>query len=542
MRLLLILSLAGSCFAQVTADRIAKAADEPRNWLTYSGSWMSQHYSTLNQITPLNAKSLEQKWVFQTESLQKLEATPLVVDGVMYLTQPPNDVVALDARTGRAFWIYAYKPAPDAKPCCGSVNRGLAILGDTLFMATLDAHLVAIDARSGKPVWNITVADSAAGYTMTLAPLVVKDKVIVGVGGGEYGIRGFVAAYDAKTGKEAWRFYTIPAPGEPGHETWPANDDSWKHGGAPVWVTGSYDPALNLTYWGVGNPGPDWNPAQRAGENLYADSVVALDADTGKLKWHFQFTPGDGYDYDSVQVPVLVDAPWNGVARKLMLWGNRNGFFYVLDRVTGQFLYGHAFVKVNWASGLDRNGKPVATPTPPGAITYPGVQGGTNWYSPSYSPRTGLFYLSAWEDYGTIFDREDIEYKEGQRFMGGRPGTAIPGSPNPGIRGAPINTWTEAAGHGSVMALDIRTGQKMWTFPMTDVTDAGILTTASDLLFTGGREGYFMAMDASTGILMWKSSVGGAVSAAPITFQIDGKQYVAIAAGHAMFVYGLREN
>jgi alcohol dehydrogenase (cytochrome c) len=309
-----------------------------------------------------------------------------------------------------------------------------------------------------------------------------------------------------------------------------------------VWVTGSYDPALNLTYWGVGNPGPDWNPAQRAGENLYADSVVALDADTGKLKWHFQFTPGDGYDYDAVQVPVLVDTQWNGAARKLMLWANRNGFYYALDRVTGQFLYGHSFVKVNWASGLDRNGKPIATPQPTGAVTYPGVQGGTNWYSPSYSPRTGLFYISAWEDYGSVFDREDNEYKEGQRFTGGRPNAPIPGSPNPGLRGAPINTWTEAAGHGSVTALDIHTGQKIWAFPMTDVTDAGILTTASDVLFTGGREGYFFAMDARTGALLWKASVGGAVSAAPITFQVDGKQYVAIAAGHAMFVYGLREN
>jgi alcohol dehydrogenase (cytochrome c) len=210
--------------------------------------------------------------------------------------------------------------------------------------------------------------------------------------------------------------------------------------------------------------------------------------------------------------------------------------------VTGQFLYGHAFVKVNWASGLDRNGKPIATPAPTGAVTYPGVQGGTNWYSPSYSPRTGLFYISAWEDYGSVFDREDNEYKEGQRFTGGRPNAPIPGSPNPGLRGAPVNTWTEAAGHGSVIALDIHTGQKMWTFPMTDVTDAGILTTASDLLFTGGREGYFFAMDARTGNLLWKASVGGAVSAAPMTFQVDGKQYVAIAAGHAMFVYGLREN
>jgi alcohol dehydrogenase (cytochrome c) len=541
MRLLAVLALVcGSLPAQVTSDRLLRTAEEPRNWLTYSGGYMSQRYSTLGQITPENVKLLEQKWVFQAESLQKFETTPLAIDGILYVTQPPNDVVALDGRTGRAFWIYQYRNALDAKPCCGSVNRGLAVLGHTLFMATLDAHLVAIDAKNGKPLWNTKVASSEAGYTMTLAPLVVKDKVIVGVAGGEYGIRGFIAAFDAKTGKEAWRFYTIPGPGEPGHETWP-KDDSWAHGGASIWMTGSYDPELNLTYWGVGNPGPDWNAAQRKGSNLYSDSAVALDADTGKLKWHFQFTPNDPYDYDSVQVPVLADADWNGRRRKLMLWANRNGFFYVLDRTNGEYLSGHPFVKVTWASGLDDSGRPMLTPPSPGTPVYPGVQGGTNWYSPSYSPRTGLFYVSAWEDYASVFLPEENEYKSGQRFMGGRPLSPIPGAPNPSLRGGPINMWTEAVGHGAVLALDPRTGQKKWKFAMTDVTDSGILTTASDLLFTGGREGYFQALDARTGALLWKASVGGTVSAAPITFEIDGKQHVAIAAGHALFVYALRE-
>jgi alcohol dehydrogenase (cytochrome c) len=540
-RALFLLSLCpGILVAQVSYERLTLAGREPENWLMYSGTYMSQRYSALDQIAPANVRTLEQKWVFQAESLQKFETTPLVLDGIMYLTQPPNDVVALDARTGRIFWIYQYKPAPDSKPCCGAVNRGLAILGDTLFMATIDARLIAIDARNGKPLWNTKVADHDAGYAMTLAPLVVKDKVVVGVAGGEYGIRGFLAAYDARTGKQAWRFFTIPAPGEPGHETWPAGD-SWKHGGGSVWLTGSFDPELNLTYWGIGNPGPDWNASQRPGDNLYSDSVVALDADTGKLKWHFQFTPHDPYDYDSVQVPLLADASWDGRMRKLMLWANRNGFFYALDRTNGKFLSGHPFVKVNWASGLDDSGRPLATPQPVGTPVYPGVQGGTNWYSPSYSPRTGLFYLSAWEDYATIFVSEVVDYSPGQRYLGGRPTSAIPGSPNPGLRGAPINNWTEAAGHGSVMALDIRTGQKKWKFDMTDVTDAGILTTASDLLFTGGREGYFHALDARTGALLWKASVGGPVAAAPITYRIDGKQYVAVAAGHALFVYGLRE-
>lgn len=526
--------------AQVSYERLLRAAEEPQNWLTYSGTYDSKRYSLLRQINPGNVRNLEQKWVFQAESLEKFETTPLVVDGIMYLTQAPSDAVALDAKTGKVFWIYRYYPSPDARPCCGSVNHGLAILGDTLFLATIDAHLVALDARSGRPLWKTKVADAARGYAMTLAPLVVKDKVIVGVAGGEFGIRGFVAAYDSKTGGEVWRAYTIPGPGEPGHESW--QGDAWEHGGGPIWLTGSYDPDLNLTYWGTGNPGPDWNPDQRPGDNLYSDSVLALDADTGKLKWFFQFTPNDPYDYDAVQIPVLVDMNWNGTPRKLMLWANRNGFFYVLDRATGQFLTGYPFVKVNWASGLDAKGRPIQTPQPPGAPTYPGVQGGTNWYSPSYSPRTGLFYVSAWEDYASVFIKEAQKYEEGRRFVGGRPVSPLPGAQNvPSVRRSPINVWTEAVGHGEVIALDPRTGEKKWKFLMTDVTDSGILTTATDLLFTGGREGYFHALDARTGALLWKASLGGQISAAPITYQVDGRQYVTIAAGHSLFTFALRE-
>ena len=315
--------------AQVSDQRLLRAVDEPQNWLTYSGTYASQRYSTLAQIAPTNVTRLEQKWIFQADSLEKFETTPLVVDGIMYITQAPSDVIALDAKTGRVFWIYRYYPSRDVKPCCGSVNRGLAILGDTLFLATLDAHLVALDAKGGRPSWNVKVANASAGYAMTLAPLVVKDKVIVGVAGGEYGIRGFIAAYDAHSGRETWRFNIIPAPGEPGHETW--QGEAWEHGGGSVWVTGSYDPALNLMYWGSGNPGPDWNPAQRAGDNLYSDSALALDPDNGKLKWFFQFTPNDPYDYDSVQVPVLVDASWNGAPRKLLMWANRNRMPMPLD-------------------------------------------------------------------------------------------------------------------------------------------------------------------------------------------------------------------
>ena len=529
--------------AQVSFERLLNAADEPHNWLTYSGTYSSIRYSLLEQITPDNVDELELAWVFQAQSLEKFESTPLVVDGIMYLTEAPNTVVALDARRGRVFWIYQYNPSPESRPCCGRVNRGLAILGNTLFLATLDARLIAIDATTGQPLWQTTVANPEAGYAMTLAPLIVKDKVIIGVAGGEYGIRGFIAAYQADTGEEVWRFYTIPAPGEPGHETWEDTTGAWRHGGASVWLTGSYDPELNLTYWGIGNPGPDWNPAQRPGDNLYSDSVVALNADTGELEWYFQFTPNDDYDYDAVQIPVLVDLSGGDFSSgKQMLWGNRNGFFYVLDRTTGEFIRGEPFVEINWASGLSESGRPIETPQPSGATTYPGVQGGTNWYSPSYSPSTGLFYLSAWEGYGSVFRSTEVEYQEGLVFLGGVPDTPFPGGPNvPSTRGGRINVWTEAAGTGAVIAIDPTTGEHRWKFEMTDVTTSGILTTATDVLFTGGREGYFYALDAGTGEEIWRTSLGGEIANGPMSYEVDGTQYVAVAAGNGLFVFGLRD-
>ena len=372
---LILLGLIGAhgVHAQVSYEQILQADAQPQNWLLYNGSYMSQRYSLLNQITSANVSKLESKWMLQDQVFGAWQSTPLVVDGVMYLTERPNDVMAVDAKTGRMYWMYRWTPSAAAVVCCRANNRGLTILGDTLYMGTLDAHLIAIDAKTGHPLWNVRLADVKAAYSVTLAPLVVKDKVVVGVGGGEYGIRGFIAAFDAKTGKEAWRFYTVPGPGEPGHETW-ARDD-WEHGGGSLWMTGSYDPALNLIYWGVGNPGPDWNPAQRPGDKLYTDSVVALDADTGAIKWHFQFTPNDGYDYDSVQVPVLADISWKGVPTKVMMWANRNGFFYVLDRTTGKFLFGTNFVKANWASGLDEDGRPIQTPQRTGYANLAGQSG-----------------------------------------------------------------------------------------------------------------------------------------------------------------------
>ena len=537
--LLIVSLLPSGAAAQVSFERLLRAEEEPENWLTYSGTYKSQRHSRLDQITPTNVADLELAWVFQARSLEVFQATPLVVDGIMYLVEPTNTVVALDATLGRVFWTYEYTPSRESRPCCGAVNRGLGILGDTLFLATVDANLIALDAISGEPLWKTSVGDPAVGYSLTLAPLVIKDKVVVGTSGGEFGIRGFIAAYDAETGEEAWKFFTIPGPGEPGHETWQGDD--WKHGGAPAWLTGSYDPDLNLTYWGIGNPGPDWNPAQRPGDNLYSDSVVALNADTGELEWYFQFTPNDAYDFDAVQVPVLIDAPDGaGGTLKLMLWGNRNGFFYVLDRENGRFLSGSPFVDVNWASGLDDSGRPVLTPQPPGETTLPGVQGGTNWYSPSYSPGTGLFYVSAWESYGAVFQPEEVEYQEGRIFLGGRPLSPIPGAATPpALARGHINTWTEAAGTGAVIAIDPRTGQHTWKFEMTDVTSSGILTTASDLLFTGGREGYFHALNAVSGDLLWKMTLGGMIVNGPITYQVDDTQFVAVASGHSLFVFAL---
>ncbi len=542
-----------SANGQVSFERLREAAEEPRNWLTYSGGYFSQRYSTLDQVTPANVTDLTLQWVYQSRSAGTWQPTPIVVDGVMYLTQRPNDVVALDARTGRVFWIYSYPTPSDHKACCGANNRGVAVLGDRVFMATLDAHVVALDAATGAELWDVEVADKQVAYAFTLAPLAVKDKVVVGSTGGDQGIRGFIAALDAETGAEAWRFHTIPGPGEPGHETWepcPPNPETycdpeaWKHGGGAAWLTGSYDPELNLIYWGTGNPGPDFNRAQRPGDNLYTSSVVALDADTGRIRWHFQFTPSDPYDYDSVQIPVLADIARGGTLFKVMLWANRNGFYYVLDRATGRFLSGQPFISVNWAEGLDDSGRPIETPQPPGAPTYPGIHGGTNWYSPSFSPRTELFYISAWENNATIFGDGPAEYEEGEYFTGGtiQDYGPVPNAPGlPTLTRGPVNNWTNALGNGAVLALDALTGEQKWKFEMTDVIRSGILTTASDLLFTGARSGYFQALDARSGALLWKANLGSQIVNGPMTYEVDGRQYVAVISGHALSTFALRD-
>jgi alcohol dehydrogenase (cytochrome c) len=521
---------AAALHAQVSFDRLLHPEREPHNWLSYSGDPFNQRYSLLTQITPANVKNLQQQWVWQARSLEKFEATPLVVDGVMYTVEAPNNIVALDAATGRPFWTFNYTPAPEGRPCCGRVNRGVAILGNTLYMGTIDAQLIAVDARNGQQLWKTQVADAKARYSITHNPLIVKDKVIVGTGGGDGPIRGYIAAYDAKHGNELWRFYTIPGPGEPGHETW--SGDSWKVGGVGVWNHGAYDPETNLIYFGTGNPAPDWDGRSRVGDNLYSDSVLALDADTGRLKWHYQFTPHDELDYDSTQVPTLADIEWQGKPRKVMLWANRNGVMYVLDRVTGEFLKGKPYVKTNWLDGFDAKGRPhqVKFPTPEGTLFHPHVHGGINWAPTSYSPRTGLYYVASWENSGSVavegqFPRATSTNNSRQTAMGQT--NLVPFYNN------------DAETYGVVRAYDPKTLDQKWEFKMADITWGGTLATASDLVFSGGREGYFMALDGRTGSLLWRASVGGQVNAGAMSYSVNGKQYIAIAAGNALFAYAL---
>jgi len=520
--------------AQVSYQRLLGSASEPQNWLTYSGSYKSWRYSPLNQINRQNAATLKLAWVYQMVTTHKIETTPLVVDGIMYASEPPSNVIALDAATGRPYWHYRRVLPSKINVCCDQVNRGVAILNDRVFVGTVDAHLVALNAKTGAVLWDVAVADNRAGYAITGAPLVVKDMVITGIAGGEYGICGFLDAYDAQTGKRRRRFYTIPAPGEKGSETW--KGDAWQRGGAPTWVTGSYDPELNLVIWGTGNPAPDWNGDVRPGDNLYADSAIALDADTGALKWHFQFVQHDTHDWDAVQIPVLVDADWRGRARKLIYWAHRGGFFYVLDRSSGEFLAGKPFMGQTWAKGLDDQGRPVPIPgmepTEAGVVVAPGVQGGTNWYSPSFSPLTNLFYLSVWENKG-IFKKGEAEYTAGNRYPGSLPASELPDDP----------------GYGAIRAIDPKTGQKVWEHKMQSKPWTGVLSTGGRLLFggTGGglarddeaMEAYLYALDAENGKELWRISLGGSMAANPITYMVNGKQMVTMSAGSGLFTFSL---
>jgi alcohol dehydrogenase (cytochrome c) len=515
---------AAPSFSPVTFDRLVNARAEPHNWLMYSGNYSSQRYTELDKIHSRNVNQLRMQWAYQLRVIDRAETTPLVVDGVMYVTEAPSTVIALDARTGTRYWRYDHEMPEDLNYCCGRNNRGVAVLGDRLFLGTLDAHLVALDARTGNVLWDVDVADEKAGYSKTGAPLVVGDKVITGIAGGEFGIRGFVDAYDAETGERVWRRYTIPGPGEPGNETW--DGDSWRTGGSPTWVTGSYDPELDLVYWGTGNPGPDWNGEVRLGDNLYSDCVLAIDPDTGELVWYFQFTPHDIHDWDATQIPVLADSRFAGEDRKLMLWPNRNAFFYVLDRETGEFLLGKPYAKQTWAEGLDHKGRPIripgTDPTEEGNVVSPSIGGGSNWWSPSYSPRTDLLYVNAYDGETKYYIRDE-EYVEGEQYMGGGGETPLAADKY----------------HSAIRAISPQTGDMVWEYPIQPRSTAGVMSTAGDLVFSGTVDGYFFAVDALTGEDRWHVNLGARVHAAPMSYAVDGKQYVAIAAGNVLYTFAL---
>ena len=514
-------------FSPVTWERLVNAESEPENWMMYSGTLDSQRYSRLDQINTGNVTELEMKWSYQIPVIDRAETVPTVVDGIMFITEAPSNLTAVDARTGRVYWRYDHELPEDLRICCGRNNRGVAILGETLFMSTLDAHLVAIDARTGNVLWDVEVADYEAGYSKTAAPLIVKDKVVTGIAGGEFGIRGFIDAYDPVTGELEWRTYAIPGPGEPGNDSW--SGDSWKTGGAATWITGSYDPGLNLIYWGTGNPGPDWNGDVRLGDNLYSDSALALNGDTGEIAWHFQFTPHDVHDYDSIQVPILADIEYQGSTRKVMMWANRNAFFYTIDRETGEFLEGEAYATQTWAQGLDLNGRPIPTPgmapTYEGILVSPPIVGATNWYSPAYSQQTGLFYVTSFDGEQEFFKRDE-DYEEGERFTGGG-----------GRYNQPMDAF-----HSSIRAINPATAQIEWEFPIMPRSSAGITTTAGGIVFTGSADGYFFALDAASGEELWHISLGARVHAAPMTYAIDGQQFVTIASGNVVYTFGLKED
>jgi alcohol dehydrogenase (cytochrome c) len=509
-----------SARGQVTPERLLESAKEPQNWLMYSGDYAGRRYSTLDQINTKNAASLVPKWAYQTMAGGKFETTSLVVDGVLYATGADDRAFALDARSGRPIWQYQRSLPPDIRPCCGRVNRGMAILGDKVFLGTLDAHVIALDTKTGNVVWDVGTSDYSKGYSITLAPLVINHLVLIGVSGGEYGIRGFIDAYDAVTGARKWRFYTIPGPGEPGHETW--EGDSWKIGGAPAWITGTYDPATNTTFWTTGNPSPSNRGQGREGDNLYSNSLLALDPDTGKLKWYFQFTKHDEHDYDATQVPVLVDER----DRHLIVQANRNGFFYVIDRSSGKLLSATPYGKVSWSNAKDASGVPIerkeASPTLTGVPVCPGAIGATNWMSPTYDPQTKLFYVTAREQCD-IFSTAPQPYEAGHAFYGS--------AYFPNDDAQPF--W------GAVRALDPATSQIKWELKHLSPSWSGVLSTAGGLVFTGDAEGNFMALDAASGKILWHFQCGGSVYASPMSYAIDGKQFVAIAAGTTLFAFGL---
>jgi alcohol dehydrogenase (cytochrome c) len=513
---------------EVSNQSLLAAGTNPDEWLMYSGSYNGWRHSPSAQITPANIAGLNMRWVAQFDvNNPNIESTPLVIGGTIFTTLDAGHVIALDAKTGATIWEYK-RPIPSGLPIEFRVNRGLAAAGGTLFFCSLEGYLVAINANDGKAIWQTLVASPSDDYSITLAPLVVKRSVIVGVSGGEFGARGFLAAYDVSTGRQQWRFNTVPGPGEAGHETW--ESDAWKSGGGGTWITGSYDPSTDLIYWGVGNPSPGFSGDVRPGDNLFTDSVIALHAATGKLAWYFQFTPHDEQDRDAAQTPVLADLLINGVVRKAICWPNRNGFYYVLDRVTGEFLAGTPFVKVTWAKGLDSKGRPILSDvvrvSTEGRSISPGVDGGTNWQNPAFDPKRNLIFVPT-TDSASVFTKESpdrVTRGPNGYYVGSGSSQAEP----------PIR---------KVLALDAATGAHKWEYTAPSGVDAengrsGLLSTEGGLVF-GASGGIFFALDADTGHEVWSRPLGGKTKSAPISFTVDRRQVVLVAAGRALFEFGL---
>ena len=515
---------------EVSNERLQGAGTIPDEWLTYSGSYNGWRHTSLAEITPANAAQLNMRWVTQFDiNDPNIEATPLVIDGTIFVAADAGHVLAISAKTGAVIWEYK-RPIPTGLPLeFGQANRGLAVQGSTLFFGSLDGYLVAINANDGKVVWQTLVASPSAGYSITGAPLVVNHSVVVGVGGGEFGIRGFLAAYDVSTGQQQWRFNTIPGPGEDGHETW--ENDAWRSGGGGTWITGSYDPSTDLLYWGVGNPSPAFFGDARPGDNLFTDSVIALHASTGKLAWYFQFTPHDEQDRDAAQTPVLADFLINGEVRKAICWPNRNGFYYVLDRVTGEFLAGAPFVEVDWAKGLTPTGRPIlsdaAKISVEGRRISPGISGGTNWQNPAFDEKRGYIFIPATES-SSVFTKlppnAQITRVANQLFVG--------------------SGWSQLESTTrKVVALDAATGARKWEYRAPSGVDSengnsGLLSTEAGLVL-GASGGVVFALDADTGREAWRRYLGGKTKAAPISFTVDGRQVVVVAAGRALFEFGL---
>lgn len=505
-------------------ERILQPAEG--EWPTYNGDIRGNRHSRLRQIHAGNVAQLAPAWIFPIDAPRDLEMTPIVVGGVMYATTA-NKIHALDAARGREIWTYRRPRVAGVMGDAGrGANRGVAVLGDKVFLATDHAHMIAVDRLSGRLLWDTEMADYRLHYGGTLAPLAVKDKVIGGVGGGDEGIRGFLAAYDVETGEEAWRFWTVPLPGEPLAETWKGG--VLPRGCGATWLTGAYDAELDTLYWPVGNPCPDMNGDDRIGDNLYTDSMLALDPDNGELKWHYQYTPHDEFDWDANQTPLLLDVEWQGKPRKVLAHANRNGYFYVLDRVTGEFLRGKPFVeKLTWSSGLDDGGRPVLIPgkrpTPAGNIVCPGLAGATNWMSPAYHPGTGLFYVQATEGCQIFTKREEI-WQPGKQYFGGT-AKNVPGEPP----------------QKYLRALDLATGDVRWDVKQIGGrgTWGGVLTTDGGLVFYGDDSGAFAALHAQSGEPLWSFQLNVQFRASPMTYSIDGRQYVAVAAGRNVAVFAL---